>query len=640
MSLIKKLWLAIAIIMLLAFGGSLVVSTISSKIYLEKQLEMKNIDNAASLALSMSKIENLTDIELMISAQFDSGHYQYISLTSPEGELIIEKSNPNISANVPIWFTKLIPIRAHSGVAHVQKGWTQVGTIKLVSDATFAYKELWNSTLIMLLWSSIVAFFSGLIGTFLLQKIFRPINEVVNQAEAIGNKRFITLAEPNILEFKVLVSAMNRLSNRIREMFNDESKLLEALRKEANFDYVTSLMNKKYFTSRVSAYIANEDTFTEGVLVISHLSELADINNKIGEAETDALLRRLADALKQFRNDDQTILLGRVGGADLAVFIGKPVDPYMISTQIQNLLINAASTENLINNMNLPTISSKIHRSDQLDSLKQLVSIVRDDINTSDFEERQIFEHDESLANKESDERTWFDRLTNSINAKRVKLASYPVVDRMGDILHYESPVRMQLETDGPWLSANEFILWASRLNLMTKIDELVLQAAIDSLKEGSAPIGLNISTRAICNADFVMQMKTLISQNPQIAHNLWLEVPELSVFAHLAEFRDFCAKIKPLGCKIGIEHVGAKVSRLGELFDYGVDFIKVDVSVVRGIDKNPGNQAFLRGLCLIAHSIGLTAIAEGVETESELECLPTLGIDGMTGPGVKTGSK
>src|SRR5690606_25816966 len=113
-------------------------------------------------------------------------------------------------------------------------------------------------------------------------------------------------------------------------------------------------------------------------------------------------------------------------------------------------------------------------------------------------------------------------------------------------------------------------------------------------------------------------------------------EVPERGAFEHLEEFRMFCNALKPLGCKIGIEHVGAYVSRLGELHDLGLDYIKIDVSVVSGIDNNTGNQAFFRGLCLIAHSIGLMTIAEGVQTEAEMNQLPELGADGMTGPAIK----
>ena len=90
------------------------------------------------------------------------------------------------------------------------------------------------------------------------------------------------------------------------------------------------------------------------------------------------------------------------------------------------------------------------------------------------------------------------------------------------------------------------------------------------------------------------------------------------------------------MGCKVGVEHVGFRIARLGELHDMGLDYLKIDVSVIRDIDSNQANQALLRGLCMIAHSIGVMAIAEGVQTVSELDVLKQIGVDGMTGAGIR----
>jgi EAL domain-containing protein (putative c-di-GMP-specific phosphodiesterase class I) len=124
------------------------------------------------------------------------------------------------------------------------------------------------------------------------------------------------------------------------------------------------------------------------------------------------------------------------------------------------------------------------------------------------------------------------------------------------------------------------------------------------------------------------------------VAEKLYFEIPEQDAFAQLAQFHEFCAKVRILGCKIGIEHVGSRISRLGELHDVGLHYIKIDASVIRGVDTNEANKTLLRGLCMIAHSIGVMAIAEGVHTSSEIETLKVIGIDGMTGPGIRIEAK
>ncbi len=93
MSLIKQLWLAIALVMLVAFAGSFLVSSLSAKAYLEEQLLLKNLDNATSLASTLSQMpKDEVTIELLISAQFDTGHYESIRLVDPSGKILVDRS--------------------------------------------------------------------------------------------------------------------------------------------------------------------------------------------------------------------------------------------------------------------------------------------------------------------------------------------------------------------------------------------------------------------------------------------------------------------------------------------------------------------------------------------------------------------
>ena len=85
-----------------------------------------------------------------------------------------------------------------------------------------------------------------------------------------------------------------------------------------------------------------------------------------------------------------------------------------------------------------------------------------------------------------------------------------------------------------------------------------------------------------------------------------------------------------------GIEHFGRRFSEIGRLHDLGLDYLKVDASFVHGLESNPGNQAFLRGLSTIAHGIGMKVIAEGVASEDELAALGPVGFDAAMGPAVR----
>ena len=97
MSLTKQLWLAIGLVMALAFGGSMLVSVLSARHYLQQQLQVKNIDNATSLALALSQLDkDPVTVELQVAAQFDAGHYRFIRIVSPTGQTLVERSRPGV----------------------------------------------------------------------------------------------------------------------------------------------------------------------------------------------------------------------------------------------------------------------------------------------------------------------------------------------------------------------------------------------------------------------------------------------------------------------------------------------------------------------------------------------------------------
>jgi uncharacterized protein YneF (UPF0154 family) len=189
MSLSKQLWLAVVLLLTIVFSVSFLVTTLSARTYLEKQLSMKNADNATSLALSLTQQgADAVLLELTLSAQFDTGFYELIELTDPEGQVTIRRVAEQAQAGAPGWFMRLFPIDVEAGVATVQAGWQQAGTLTLRSQSRFAYKELWQTTLMLAGVFLLAGLVAGFVGHSLLKRILHPLAEVVEQAEAIGSQ--------------------------------------------------------------------------------------------------------------------------------------------------------------------------------------------------------------------------------------------------------------------------------------------------------------------------------------------------------------------------------------------------------------------------------------------------------------------
>lgn len=635
MSLTKQFWLAVAAIMTLAFGISFLVSAWSAKNYLEDQLRLKNIDNANSLALSMSQIEkDPVLIELLVAAQFDIGHYKHIRLTSPSGKILVERSSDAVADKVPAWFVNLIPLRTEPGVAQVQDGWRQYGTLTVISHSRYAYQALWEGNIRMLLWFLAGALGCGLVGTLVLRSITRPLGEVVSQAEAIGARRFITIAEPRTREFRSVVRAMNTLSGQVRIMLDEESARLEQLRREAQHDALTGLLNREHFLKRIQYALEDESAPPTGALLIVRLPDLVKLNRTLGREATDALLKSVAGALQECC-PDEPCLIGRLNGADFAVLAPNvdSIDDLAHRMSARALLsINdpSAATEHAV------LLGAANYRHGE--AVSQVLS--RADLALSRAEQEGGSAVETGAPNVEwkpaaSLMAAWQVLIETALNLGRVQFATYPVLNGQGGLIHFEAPARMQIIQSSLWMSAQEFMPWSSRLGLTERIDEAVFEHALGWLESNDKPVCINVSPQSICDPLLTARYFQALRRSPHLAQRLWIDIPEFVAYRHAREFRVFCDTLKGLGCRIGLEHVGNHVCHIGELYDVGLDYLKIDSAIIRDIDQNLGNQTFLRGLCTIAHTMGMMTIAEGVLNQREAGCLKELGFKGMTGPGI-----
>jgi len=634
MSLFRQLWLAVIASTVIAFTGSFVVSMFTARHYLEQQLAVKNNDNAASLALSMSQLDkDPVTIELQVAAIFDSGQYARVSLIDPEGKTMIEKTSPPMAGAVPDWFVRLFPIESQPGQAQVSSGWNQFGTIELVSHSRFAYRELWEGGIKLLVWFLLGGIGMGLLGMQLLRRIKRPLDAVVGQARAISERRFVSIGVPETPELKSLASAMNAMVERLKAMFAEEAARLEQVRREATLDSLTGLANRAFFLNQLEVALSNDDAAASGSLLMLRIADLAGINKRAGRETADEVLRRIGAACGEIAASRHNAAAARLNGADFAILLPGQQDPGEAAEKLLHVLRDLSSA-GLIDGERIAHLASGNYQHGQGIGhlLAQLDTALASAENQSGLAWCRAESGCEQLATSNAD---WKKLLEGAIEMHRLRLIEFPVAANGGQLLHLECPLRLQASENGEWLAAGSFMPMASRLSMTTELDLAVARLALDRIAAGSTAVAVNLSGESILSPAFRASLQALVAARKELAPRLWLEVPEIGAFQHFDEFQAFCNALRPLGCRLGIEHFGRQFSEIGRLHDIGLDYLKVDGSFIRAIDSQPGNQAFLKGLCSIAHNIGLTVIAESVQTAQELATLPGLGFDGATGPAI-----
>ncbi len=637
MTLIKQLWLAIICMAILAFGGSLVLSVLSARHYLEAQLQVKNIDNANALALSLSQLpKDPVMVELQVAAQFDAGHYRYIRITSPTGELIVERVFTGSLQGAPLWFARLIPIEARPGFAQIQDGWKQYGSLSLASHEQYVYQTLWQGTLHLLYWFALGALLTAVAATWAMRRITRPLNEVIEQAQAIEVRRFIHIPEPSTPELRTVVRAMNSMVDRLKTMFGEEAARVEAYRQRSNLDGLTGLANRTYFLSRLQEVTTGEAYSPNGSLVMLRLIPLETLNAQLGHERTNALLRQIAWIFKTHMAPIEDAMAGRLMAGEFVLVCPGRDSPLQAAHALQRSIQQQGLSEwvevlpNLYHLAAVPyhrgqSVSVLMSRADEAMAFAQAQG-VQGVYASMDDSTRPAYSSDQ-----------WRTRLTDVVTSKSLSLAFYPVRNiTTQSLLHQEGVLRWTVEATKPPLVAGDFMPMAVRLKLSAPIDLHAVQLAIQHLSHTSGDVAINLAAQSMADLKFMHDLTALLGAHLPACERLLFEVPEYGVDQHFSLFEVFVPRLKQLKCRVGIEYFSESFALGNKLANLSLDYIKVHPSYIRGLVDQPSNQEFLKGLCAAAHVLGIQVIALGVTSDTELPLLGQLGFDGATGPGVK----
>jgi EAL domain-containing protein (putative c-di-GMP-specific phosphodiesterase class I)/GGDEF domain-containing protein len=658
MSLFRQLWLAVILITLTSFSGSFAISMLSTQSYLERQLHRKNLESANSLGLSISQLsKDPATIGVQIAALFDTGQYESISITSPDGKIIAERVRERIDTTVPEWFNDLFPISAEAGRAQISDNRMHFGVIKVVSHDRLAQQALWDQTGTMIIWYLMASIVSGLIGMLILRAIKQPVATMVDQAEAITERHFLTISEPRIPELRSIARATNDMVRRLHNRSIEETLQLEALNRRMNHDPVTGLANRAHFMNLLREVVDGENTVRgeapeeeiageappekapgkNGFLFLVRIGNLEEINQKLGRGSTNGLLRQAGAIMDSISAGIPDRVIGRLNGPDFALVLPNIDNAVQL---LDRLTVELTALLSQTGGDSVGFYHIGAVRYQHGDKPREILASADAALATAQARAINTWYISSPpsaspplLAASIGD---WRDIFSDAVSGDRFKLVLYPVIDRAGAPLHQEAVARMQALQNGGWLAAGDFIPIASRLNLTGPLDLAIIRRALEYLQSSTGELAINVSAETISDWSFRNKLTELLRQKPDLCRRLWIEIPEYGVFRNFEAFRDFCRTFRELGGRIGVEHFGRHFSELQKLADLGLDYIKVDASFIRGINQNRDNQKLLKALCNLSHTIGIPVIALGVQNEVEWKALIKLGFDGMTGPGIE----
>jgi diguanylate cyclase (GGDEF)-like protein len=422
----------------------------------------------------------------------------------------------------------------------------------------------------------------------------------------------------------------------ILEDVTERKALEERIAYQAFHDSLTGLANRTLFADRLEHALARTERQEDeiGVMFID-LDDFKHVNDSLGHSLGDSLLVEVAhrlgaclrpqDTLARFGGDEFVVLLEDIdvgGVVGTAKRILREIDdPFTIDG---HKLSVTGSIGIVFGN------SDKLRAEDLLRSAD--AAMYRSKRGGKNRYEIFDSEADGLSINRlrlESD-------LRQAIERKEFRVHYQPkVLLRTGEIVGFEALVRWDQSGHG-LIPPSEFIPLAEQTGLINPIGSWVLKESCHQVRDWQnqhpmdtpLTVSVNLSARQFRYPELVEEVAEVLSETALDPRDLILEVTESAAMEDALSTITIFRELKGLGVKLAIDDFGSGYSSLSYLKRFPVDVLKVDRSLVTGIERYPANVAIVSAIITLAHGLGLKVIVEGVETAGELVKLRSLGAE------------
>lgn len=418
----------------------------------------------------------------------------------------------------------------------------------------------------------------------------------------------------------------------------------EKIQSLAYFDPLTKLPNRRLLQDRLSHAIASSNrSKNQAALLLIDLDHFKDINDSLGHHIGDLLLQQVAVRLKECVRKGDTV--ARLGGDEFVVLM-EELDKASLDAASQAKATAAKILANLshsyhLNELTIHNTSSigiallDYHVNDFERSFQQadiaMYQAKRAGRNTLRFFDPKMHEYILARTELENDMRI-------AIEKNQFRLFYQIQVDQMGCALGAEALIRW-IHPERGMISPAEFIPLSEESGLIFPIGLWVMETACKQLKvweqsemTNDLTLSINVSARQFQQVDFVNQVQICV-QTYEIKPELFkLELTESML---IQDVEDVIAKMNALsaiGVSLSLDDFGTGYSSLQYLKRLPLNQLKIDQSFVRDIMADKNDQAIVKTIITMALGLGLSVIAEGIETQDQFNILKTLGCENFQG--------
>ena len=445
----------------------------------------------------------------------------------------------------------------------------------------------------------------------------------------------------SIFEQKIIY---NPETNLFRMYIWDITKLRNLTKKmtfQATHDALTNLINRREFERRLE--LANQETKFNNKnhsLCYMDLDQFKAVNDSCGHAAGDELLKQLSTEINSTIREADTF--ARLGGDEFGLLlIGCPIEKALTITEsIREIVENYrfhwdSKTFKVGISIGIAALDKKSGSTKEIQSAADTACYIAKEQGRNRV---HIYEVDSNITAKHANQTNWLNKINLALDNDKFILYFQKIASiNNNKHEHYEILIRM-IDDDGKTIPPNSFIPAAERFDIMSSIDSWVIKNTLLIMqKEEYEKINfsVNLSGQSLSDLKFMKNCINQIDDSNINKNRLCFEITETAVIENLSNAIRSISTLRGLGCKIALDDFGSGLSSFAYLKNLPVDYLKIDGSLIKDLEKDNVNITMVTSIIQIAQSMKLETIAEYVENDRILNLLRELEIDYVQGYGI-----
>lgn len=430
-----------------------------------------------------------------------------------------------------------------------------------------------------------------------------------------------------VLLFVLLLPALARASRRLRAYVAE-------IRYQATHDSLTGLSNREALHENVLAALRELKDGEHAAVLLIDLDRFKEVNDSLGHDAGDELLRDIAKRLVDVAGSAP---VSRLGGDEFAIVLA-PTTPRR-AIEFGNALRQSIEAPGAIRDIPVSVDASvgiALAPEDGTD-VGQLVRRADVAMYAAKQARAGVLRYDVSTDRNDASKLVLMTELRIAVEREELEVHYQPIVDTATGVLKkVEALVRWQHPTKG-MIPPSAFIPLAEHTRLIIDLNRLVLREAVRQCgiwRDRGVDLGVtvNMTVLDLLERSFAGDVQEVLRAAAFPATSLTIEITEGAFVQEPDRVRRTLDSLRAIGVQIAIDDFGTGYSSLSYLKELPVDVLKIDRSFVFDLPGSDASTAIVAAAIELSHRLGLTVVAEGVETDAQYTCLEALGCDLIQG--------